>query len=321
MQTAKCKKASELNHQADGGLVFRNHRLPDDLVGQLQDSSPVLDERTLRRRLVASGYVFLRGVLGEDEVLEAREEVFSRLVEVDEIKSPAIEGVATGRSRRRELVDDLVAFWRSVSEGVALRQVSHGPRVRAVMEMLLGEPARPQDYLWLRPRAVGWSTGLHFDHPFFARGSQRVYTVWIPLGDIPLSDGPLMLVNGSNKFLDLVESMHNENDEANNSPAAAERSAFEGEWSTDLAAFLRKRDARVLSAEFRTGDVLVFGMNILHGSLDNRSPIGRTRLSCDVRYQPYSDPLDERYFGLSPSGASGHGYGDMNSCKPLTELS
>ena len=301
-------------------FVVRGHRVPDELVGQFQDSS-AFDAGELRQRLDDSGYVFLRGVLDKEEVLTARKEVFSRLVEVDEIKLPPIEGIATGRSRRRELEQDLTGFWRSVSEGPALRHVSHGPNIRAIMQTIFDEPARPQDYLWLRPRGIGWSTGLHFDHPFFARGSKLVHTVWIPLGDIPFSDGPLMLVEGSNKFVDLIDSMHAKDEHSNSDPSAAERFAFEGEWSTDTIAFVRQRKTRLLSAEFCAGDVLVFGMDTLHGSLDNSSPIGRARLSCDVRYQPSSDPLDERYFGPNPSGASGHGYGDMNSCKPLTEVS
>ena len=113
--------------------------------------------------------------------------------------------------------------------------------------------------------------------------------------------------------------MHAKDDEVNESPTVAERVAFEGEWSTDAIDFVRQRETRLLSAEFSAGDLLVFGMDTLHGSLDNHSSIGRARLSCDVRYQPASDPLDERYFGPNPSGASGRGYGDMNSCKPLTE--
>jgi ectoine hydroxylase-related dioxygenase (phytanoyl-CoA dioxygenase family) len=306
------------DRKANNGFMVRGCRVPDESVGQFRDRSAE-SARQWRQYLADSGYVFLRGVLDKDEVLTAREEVFSRLVEVGEIKPPAIEGIATGRSRRREIVEDLIGFWRSVSEGPALRRVSHGPRVRSIMQKIFDEPARPQDYLWLRPRALGWSTGLHFDHPFFARGSPQVHTVWIPLGDIPLSDGPLTLVEGSHKFLDLIRSVHAKDNQANKSPTVAEQTAFQGEWSADAIAFLRKRKARLLSAEFCAGDVLVFTLDTLHGSLDNDSQIGRTRLSCDVRYQPWSDPLDERYFGPNPSGASGRGYGDMNSCKPLTE--
>lgn len=296
-------------------------RVPRDLVGGFRDSTDVKEPHELRQRFLDDGYVFLRGVLDTPDVLAAREEVFSRLVDVGEIQSPAIEGIATGQSNRRELADDLVAFWRSVSEGPALRQVSHGRKVRAILQSIFGESPRPQDYLWLRPRGVGWSTGLHYDHPFFARGSPNVCTAWIPLGEIPLAEGPLMLVESSHRFRDLIGSMHDKNELVNRSPEAANQVAFDGEWNQDAIAFTNRRQARLLSADLSVGDLLVFGMNTLHGSLDNHSAIGRVRLSCDVRYQPASDPLDERYFGPDPTGASGEGYGDMNSCKPLTEVS
>ena len=115
--------------------------------------------------------------------------------------------------------------------------------------------------------------------------------------------------------------MQDKNELVNRSPEAANQVAFDGEWNQDTIAFANRRQARLLSADFSVGDLLVFGMNTLHGSLDNHSAIGRVRLSCDVRYQPASDPLDERYFGPDPTGASGEGYGDMNSYKPLSEVS
>jgi len=60
-------------------------------------------------------------------------------------------------------------------------------------------------------------------------------------------------------------------------------------------------------------------MNLLHGSLDNQSPVGRTRLSCDVRWQPLADPVDTRYSGPNPPGTTGAGYGELNGAKPLDE--
>ena len=42
------------------------------------------------------------------------------------------------------------------------------------------------------------------------------------------------------------------------------------------------------------GDVVLFPMTLLHGSLTNQSP-ETMRLSCDVRFQPASDPVDVRY--------------------------
>jgi hypothetical protein len=304
----------------NSNFMIRGRRVPREITGEFVDSSTIDDPRELRQRLTDDGYVFMRGVLDKGDVLAAREEVFLRLADFDEIESPAIDGIATGRSRRRELAGDLIAFWRSVSEGPALREVSHGAQVRTIMQKIFGQPARPQDYLWLRPRGVGWSTGLHYDHPFFARGSRNVQTVWIPLGDIPRSDGPLMLVEGAHRFDDLIAAMHDKDELVNSCPDAAMRQAFNLAWNQDAIAFASGRNTRLLSTEFFAGDLLVFGMNTLHGSLDNHSAIGRVRLSCDVRYQPVSDPLDGRYFGPNPTGASGQGYGDMNSCKPLTEM-
>ena len=301
-------------------LKLRGQPISEELIGQLRESSNDDDAHELRRRLAEDGYLLFHSVLDVDDLLSARHEVFSRLVEVGEIEIPAIDGIATGQSRRRECVADLIEFWRSVSEGAELRNVSHGAGIRGLMEQLFGERARPQDYLWLRPRPVGWSTGLHYDHPFFARGSRRVHTVWIPLGDIPLSDGPLVLVEDSHKFRDIIESIHTRDEQDEQSPESDQQAAFNGEWSTDTSRFLRQRNSKLLTTEFRLGDVLVFCMDMLHGSLDNCSPIRRTRLSVDVRYQPHSDPLDNRYFGLNPTGASGLGYGDMNSCKPLNEI-
>ena len=80
----------------------------------------------------------------------------------------------------------------------------------------------------------------------------------------------------------------------------------------------RQRETRLLTADFRPGDLAVFGMHTLHGSLDNRSRAGRVRVSCDIRFQPAADPLDDRYFGSDPKGTTGIGYGELNSAKPLT---
>ena len=89
--------------------------------------------------------------------------------------------------------------------------------------------------------------------------------------------------------------------------------------SHDPVAFARERGCRLLTADFEASDLLVFDMRTLHGSLDNHSPRGRVRLSCDVRYQPAADPLDHRYFGPDPGGTFGGGYGELNGAKPLDE--
>jgi ectoine hydroxylase-related dioxygenase (phytanoyl-CoA dioxygenase family) len=297
---------------APGACWTQGRPLPDERVGELRDSTPAAaDAAALARRLADDGYVFLRGALDVDEVRAARVEVLERLAQVGEIREPAAEGIATGASHRAETVGDLGAFWRSVSEGPALRQVTHGSRLRDVLARIAGAAVRAHDYLFLRAAPVGRTTGLHFDYPFFARATERVYTAWVPLGDVPATDGPLVIVEGSHRFTDMHQGVRGFDVVYDTSRKA--------QVATDFGEFAASRDCRLLTADFRAGDVCVFGMLTLHGSLDNHSAAGRVRLSCDVRYQPAGEPIDPRYFGPNPGGTTGAGYGELNGAKPLTQ--
>jgi ectoine hydroxylase-related dioxygenase (phytanoyl-CoA dioxygenase family) len=179
------------------------------------------------------------------------------------------------------------------------------------MSQIAGGPVRAHDYLFLRAAPVGRTTGLHFDYPFFARATERVYTAWVPLGDVPATDGPLVIVEGSHRFTDMHHGVRGFDVVYDTSRKA--------QVAADFAEFAASRDCRLLTADFRAGDVCVFGMLTLHGSLDNHSAVGRVRLSCDVRYQAAAEPIDPRYFGPNPGGTTGAGYGELNGAKPLTQ--
>jgi len=292
--------------------IAQGRRVPAELLGELVDSTLLLGRRQeLREALATHGYVLMRGVVDRETVLAAREEVFERLAGVGEIKQPAIDGIATGESQRRELARDLGEFWRSVCSGPALRDATHGQQMQAVMSLLVGESAQAHDFMFLRPGRPGLSTRLHYDLPFFARGSNRVYTAWLALGDIPLTDGPLMIAEGSNRFPDLIDPIRQIDYDSSDSPTV--------QIMEDTVQFVQNRSTRLLTSRFGPGDVIVFDMVTLHGTLDNCSDIGRVRLSCDVRWQPASDPMDPRYRGANPPGTTGAGYGELNGAKPLTD--
>ncbi|MBC8351127.1 MAG: phytanoyl-CoA dioxygenase family protein [Planctomycetes bacterium] len=292
--------------------IAQGRRVPDELRGELVDSTSRLGRpQELRERLCGDGYVLLRGMVDRETILSAREEVFDRLVQIGEIKQPAIDGIATGESQRRALANDLGDFWRSVCSGPALRDATHGKQMEAVMTLLVGEPAQAHDFMFLRPGRPGVSTRLHYDLPFFARGSNRVYTAWLALGDIPLTDGPLMIAEGSNQFNDLIDPIRQIDYDSSESPTV--------QIMEDTVRFVQNRSARLLTSCFGLGDLIVFDMVTLHGTLDNCSDIGRVRLSCDVRWQPASDPIDPRYRGANPPGTTGAGYGELNGAKPLTD--
>ena len=292
--------------------MVQGQAVPDALIGEMTDSADLLERpQALRERLAEDGYLYLKGVLPPVLIDQARHEVLGRLEQVGEVLPPAQQAIFSGTSRRVELVPDLGAFWKSVSEGAHLRALSHGTTMNRIMALLFGVPVRPQDYIFLRAGVRGRATGLHFDYPFFTRAHDQVCTVWLPIGNVPVDEGPLMVVEGSHRYRDLIDAMIGFDVSRDTSRKAA--------FSQDAVTFARERGTRLLTRNFEAGDLAVFGMYTAHGSLENHSPINRVRLSCDVRWQPASLPVDERYFGANPPGTTGASYGELVGAKPLTQ--
>ena len=285
--------------------------VPADQLGQLVEVTDWQHHRDqLPALLQRDGYVLLRGALGKDAVLQARRDVLQRLAAVGEVAEPVDAAVATGTSRRAALHPDLNAFWRGVCESPLLRAVTHGPALAEVSATLLGGATKPFDFLWLRTMLEGRASPLHFDHVYMNRGSSHLVSAWVPLGDVPVIAGPLVVVEGSNRFDDLA---------ARYRGVDVDRDGLPGSFPQDAVAFAAGRGARLLTSDFSAGDVFLFDMFTLHGSCDNRMGGGRVRLSCDVRWQLAADAEDDRWFGNPPKGHGDLSYGGLNGAKPLGE--
>ena len=141
------------------GGIAQGRLVPDELLGPLRDSTSVSGNGSeLRRRLSEDGYLFLRRTVNRADISAARGEVFERLAEVGEIRQPAIEGIATGESRRRERAADLGAFWQSVKHGPALRHVSHGRQIGTLMQSAPAQRGKSREFrkaLFLHSRGTG----------------------------------------------------------------------------------------------------------------------------------------------------------------------
>ncbi|MBM3214467.1 phytanoyl-CoA dioxygenase [Candidatus Poribacteria bacterium] len=272
-----------------------------DKFGFLRESNDVVHDGTaLASRMEEDGYVFVRGYLNRDDVLGARREMLERLASVDEIDTShgLMEAIASGRSTRGSI--DGRAFAKEMRTGPAVRRLVHSGPAIAFYEKLLGGAVRPFDFVWLRTVRVGGATGCHYDVVYMGRGTHRLYTSWIPIGDVPYSDGPLLVLEKSHLHEDLKQT-YGAVDVDSDKP-----NPWGGGWfSTNPVEVQDRLGGRWLTASdggFRAGDMLSFTMFTMHCSADNRSPVNRIRLSSDTRYQLASEPADERWVGDDPLG-------------------
>jgi hypothetical protein len=278
--------------------------MADDKVGLLRDSSDASDNvAELRRRLSADGYLYMPGYLDRDEVLAARATLTAGLAEAGILDPayPAIEGVCkpgSGYVFKPELTN----------HNPVVQNLLYAGRLPDFYAQLFAEPIRHYDFTWLRAIGPGKGTNPHCDLPYMGRGTHAHLTCWVPYGDISFTLGGLMVLEGSHKRLDLLQNyVYRDVDGfCENKPPEADKAknggwTFTGTLSHNPPAIQAKFGGRWLSAEFRAGDFITFGMFLVHASLDNRSD-NRLRISSDARYQRASEPIDERWIGINPPG-------------------
>ena len=266
------------------GPAARGRRL--DTFGHLNESAPTDD---LKGRLEQDGYLFIRGLLDRDEVIEGREDL---LAHADELTQTYPMGSA------------------------AMQHVVHGPRIMGFFDALFQTPARSYDFIWLRHQPPSHGIPPHCDTVFMGRGTPDVLTAWIPFGDIPIRAGGLMVLEHSHKLSQqrLADYLEQDVDSfCENGPNAEkvttgemkwehwrDQTDWNGEITEDPHQLARDWNTRWLTADFRMGDVLIFTMRTVHAGTDNE--IDPLRLSTDSRYQPANQPIDDRWIGEHPIG-------------------
>lgn len=280
--------------------------MTDDKVGLLRDSSDAADDvEELRRRVESEGYLYMKGYLDRDEVLEARASLTDRLAEAGVLDPayPKMDAVCKP--------DSGYVFKPEITNGnEAVQRLLYSGRIPEFYRALYGEDIRHYDFTWLRAIGPGKGTNPHCDLPYMGRGTHRHMTCWVPYGDISFQLGGLMVLEGSHKRMDLLEHYIYRDVDAfcENKPKEAEAAkagkwAFTGTLSHNPPIVRNKFGGRWLTTEFEAGDFITFGMFLVHASLDNRTE-NRLRISSDARYQRASEPIDERWVGINPPGHS-----------------
>ena len=287
-------------------------KVPDNLLGKLKKSSLSNFKNTgFSDKLEEDGYLFIPNAIDVSEIKTARNDIFKKLNEVDELEDPYNEGIFSGKSIRDKIHSDRGVFWESISSGKSLRNITNGKNLEAIFSKIFEEPAIGFDFIFLRAVAGGKFTHMHCDSGFFTRSTKKVLTCWLVFTEITLDKGPLFVVEGSHKFDDIKKQFLDFD--------VAIHKDRKATIDVHPVQFAKERNTKLLTADFNPGDVLIFGMQTVHGTFENHAKDKKIRLTCDIRFQPKSEPKDPRYFGLKPGGTTGAGYGELNSARPLNE--
>eukprot|EP00927_Polykrikos_kofoidii_P063591 TRINITY_DN58439_c0_g1_i1.p1 TRINITY_DN58439_c0_g1~~TRINITY_DN58439_c0_g1_i1.p1 ORF type:complete len:343 (+),score=35.25 TRINITY_DN58439_c0_g1_i1:116-1144(+) len=239
--------------------------------------------------LEKEGLVVLRGILPSGLVRAARRRI---LVELDSAHALARGKTARMEARvSHECLDGqlpLPSLLRRLDvQGLpAVRCVLEHPKLFAATAALLGvDETVTTAYKWLRAVPPGAFTGPHMDRAYVGAGKRL--TIWVPLGDIfagPGGLGSLCWIPRSHVTPAVVERF-----------SAYQRAGNDGERSGWLApdpgALELPAGCRWRSANFKEGDVAVFGMDMLHTTIPNETTC--FRLSCDTRWQPADSPVGD----------------------------
>lgn len=257
----------------------------------LRDCNALMNDRdALRARMEEDGYLLVRGLHPRDQVLAARRRIIEHMQ-----KEPGTIKPDT---------DPMMAVIEPCKGDIAMmgqRQITHDRDVLAVLqskavsdffEVIFGEPAITFDYKWLRAIGTENFTGAHYDFVYMGRGSARLHSCWTPLGDVPVEQGGLALCIGSHKLEGFAKlrDTYGQMD--------VDRDKVRGFFSEDPFEIVDEFGGQWQTTDFKAGDVLIFGMHTMHMSLTNCTD--RYRISCDTRYQPASDSVDERWIGEKP---------------------
>lgn len=277
--------------------------------GFLRESNDAIaDADVLRERMDRDGYLFLPGFFDREDVRAARLAVCEEFAEEGLLDPEQPIELAIAR------LDTKLAFRPDIANGdqsgKLIRKVIYGEKIMQFFSMFLSGEATHYDFTWMRTIAPGLGSPAHCDVIFMGRGTTNLYTAWVPFGDVPLNVGGLLLIEGSHHDHNVLESYctmdydsscQNRPDEHPLKTAGFHSS---GAISDNMPQMRDTVGRRLLTAqEYKMGDLLIFSVFLVHGSLDNQSK--EIRMSTDSRYQLKSEPLDERWVGEHPPGHGG----------------
>lgn len=246
------------------------------MTADLRESTELLsDPDALRTRFAEDGYVFFRGLVDRQTVLDVRRDVANAIASVGWLAegTDPIDAVP-GPEIRREADEHWWPGYTAWQRQESFHRLAYDPALLRPVSILVGA----EDDVLVHPRKIGrvtfpgsaYPTPPHQDFPLI-QGGIDVFTCWMPFGDVDRSMGGLRLLEGSHRTgLRPI------------TPAPGV-----GGVSVEIA----EDDPRWRTADYRAGDAVIFLSLTVHWAPSNEGD--RVRLSGDFRYQSVREPVVE----------------------------
>lgn len=263
-----------------GGTYLTELRRSDDIVDNFQ---------ALRERLQEDGYLYIPNFHDRETVLNARMDIFKVLDKLGNLdpNAPLHEGRIGSENKTPNLFG---AGEDHKKDFPNVHKVVNSPEAMKFFDGLFGEPSMTLDHKWLRATTSGYFTEYHYDVFYVGRVNPNVYTMWTPFSDLPMEMGPLAICLDSHRLEELKATYGKKQWKVEEG-----EDYTEGLFGSDPVEFVDKYGGCWASDNLKAGDALIFGMYMMHGSLDNNTDF--FRISSDTRYQRSSEPFDPLFHG------------------------
>ncbi|KAI0975486.1 hypothetical protein F4678DRAFT_420392 [Xylaria arbuscula] len=229
-------------------------------IGYLQPTPADAPLEVMEERCQRDGYLFLKGLLPVEPVLQCRAAYFSHMAPSGLLRpgSDPVSGTYSGANPRKYL--------------------------------------RPGN---LR-RLFGLKNDPDSDRYVDLRASPPTsLTAWVPIGGVSLEGDGLMYLQNSTDIgrqteLDSTANVKNLTDEERIS--AFNKNMNDGGFlSRDTVRYGKEQKRRWLIAEYEVGDVIFHNPYMVHASCKNKDPNNIIRLATDLRFVDPDKPYDERW--------------------------
>lgn len=269
-------------------------------LGWLTPTDSYSSREDLWQQYREQGYLWLKGILDKEAVLAFRRRYFASLLETG-LLAPGTdpqEGLYSGGGEDHDLCRKvhMEVVRTAAYEAFCLQE----PIIRFYEWFLEGavylhKRKLIRDYKPQHPA----STPAHYDLVYLRGGTDRLCTSWIPIGDCPVEMGGLIYLEGSDALgreLEAEYTLKNADLPPEERIKAYNKNMAQGGWVTkNLPELADRAKARWLIADYEAGDMVVHSPYMIHAATMNTDPLGRIRLSTDIRYQRVRDEIDARW--------------------------